>query len=82
MINDSELFARSSGEAIMYKQWQNISCFHIMYTSVNVIKGLKMYENIFTGQELSKLNDFVDAGQNGELLGETYILFNKQIKAN
>lgn len=53
---------------------------------VNVVKGLKMYENIFTDQELSKLNDFVEelraAGQNGELLGETYMLFNKQIKAN
>lgn len=40
---------------------------------VNVVKGLKMYENIFTEQELSKLNDFVNnlraAGQNGELLG-------------
>lgn len=53
---------------------------------VNVVKGLKMYEDIFTESELSKLNDFVDelraAGQNGDLLGETYILFNKQIKAN
>ncbi|CAO2839689.1 unnamed protein product [Amaranthus hypochondriacus] len=53
---------------------------------VNVVKGLKMYENIFTEQELSKLNDFVNnlraAGQNGELLGGTYILFNKQMKAN
>ena len=32
-----------------------------------------MYENVFTDQELSKLNDFVydlrAAGQNGELLG-------------
>lgn len=40
---------------------------------VNVVKGLKMYENIFTDQELSKINDFVDelrvSGQNGELLG-------------
>ena len=40
---------------------------------VNVVKGLKMYEDIFTGSELSKLNDFVNelraAGQNGELSG-------------
>ncbi|KMT07802.1 hypothetical protein BVRB_6g146150 isoform B [Beta vulgaris subsp. vulgaris] len=53
---------------------------------VNVIKGLKMYENIFTDPELCKLNDFVHelraAGQNGELLGGTYVLFNKQMKAN
>ncbi|KMS97024.1 hypothetical protein BVRB_7g179400 [Beta vulgaris subsp. vulgaris] len=53
---------------------------------VNVVKGLKMYENIFTDQELCKLNDFVHelraAGQNGELLGGTYVLFNKQMKAN
>ncbi|GAB4829769.1 hypothetical protein Ancab_019424 [Ancistrocladus abbreviatus] len=53
---------------------------------VNVVKGLKMYEDAFTNSELHKLNDFVDevlaAGQNGELLGETYILFNKQMKGN
>lgn len=53
---------------------------------VNVVKGLKMFEDIFTDSELSKLNDFVNelraAGQNGELLGETYILFNKHMKAN
>ena len=47
---------------------------------VNVVKGLKMYENIFTEQELSKLNDFVNtlraAGQNGELLGvASFLLF-------
>ncbi|KAL2900569.1 E3 ubiquitin-protein ligase RMA1, partial [Bienertia sinuspersici] len=59
---------------------------HMASSSVNVVKGLKMYENIFTDQELSRLNDFVNelrtAGQKGELLGETYILFNKQNKAN
>lgn len=53
---------------------------------VNVVKGLKMYEDIFTGSELSRLNDFVNelraAGQNGELSGETYVLFNKQVKGN
>ncbi|GAB4841180.1 hypothetical protein Ancab_021924 [Ancistrocladus abbreviatus] len=46
----------------------------------------QLYENTFTNSELCKLNDFVDevraAGQNGELLGETYILFNKQMKGN
>ncbi|XP_074268964.1 RNA demethylase ALKBH10B-like [Silene latifolia] len=53
---------------------------------VNVVKGLKMFEDVFTVSELCKLRDFVDelrvAGQNGELLGETYILFNKQAKTN
>ncbi|KAG6431892.1 hypothetical protein SASPL_103463 [Salvia splendens] len=40
---------------------------------VNVVRGLKLYDNIFTNTELSKLNDFVNelrvAGQNGELSG-------------
>ncbi|KAL9267789.1 RNA demethylase ALKBH10B-like protein [Drosera capensis] len=53
---------------------------------VNVVKGLKLYEDVFTSAELLKLNDMADelrtAGQNGELSGETYILFNKQIKGN
>nr|POE46467.1 hypothetical protein CFP56_59017 [Quercus suber] len=41
---------------------------------VNVVKGLKLYEDVFTDSELCKLNDFVNelraAGQNGELPGE------------
>ncbi|XWS76452.1 hypothetical protein CRYUN_Cryun01aG0177400 [Craigia yunnanensis] len=53
---------------------------------VNVVKGLKLYEDVFTNSELAKLSDFVSelrsAGQNGELSGETFILFNKQIKGN
>lgn len=53
---------------------------------VNVVKGLKLYEDVFTDSELCKLSDFVDeihtAGQNGELSGETFILFNKQMKGN
>lgn len=40
---------------------------------VNVVKGLKCYEDIFTQSELAKLNDFVDdlrsAANNGELYG-------------
>ncbi|XP_057473807.1 RNA demethylase ALKBH10B-like isoform X2 [Actinidia eriantha] len=40
---------------------------------VNVVRGLKLYEDIFTDFELSKLNDFVNelrvAGRNGELPG-------------
>ncbi|XVF32639.1 hypothetical protein REPUB_Repub17cG0099700 [Reevesia pubescens] len=54
--------------------------------SANVVKGLKLYEDVFTDSELAKLSDFVSelrsAGQNGELSGETFILFNKQIKGN
>jgi alkylated DNA repair protein alkB family protein 5 len=38
------------------------------------VKGLKLYEDIFTDSELCKLNDFVNefraAGQNGELSGD------------
>ncbi|XP_039035773.1 RNA demethylase ALKBH10B-like [Hibiscus syriacus] len=53
---------------------------------VNVVKGLKLYEDVFTDSELAKLSDFMtelrSAGQNGELSGETFILFNKQIKGN
>ncbi|KAL3531383.1 hypothetical protein ACH5RR_010705 [Cinchona calisaya] len=53
---------------------------------MNVVRGLKLYEDIFTDIELSKLNDFVNelrvAGHNGELSGETFILYNQQIKGN
>ncbi|KAG6700255.1 RNA demethylase ALKBH10B [Carya illinoinensis] len=53
---------------------------------VNVVKGLKLYEDVFTDAELFKLNDFVnelrEAGHHGELSGETFILFNKQMKGN
>lgn len=45
---------------------------------VNVVKGLKLYNDIFTDSELSKLSDFVNeirtAGQNGELSGKGYCL--------
>ncbi|KAM7253992.1 hypothetical protein ACFE04_031674 [Oxalis oulophora] len=53
---------------------------------VNVVKGLKLYEDIFSELELSKLTDFVTemrtAGQNGELQGDTFVLFNKHEKGN
>ncbi|KAK2649191.1 hypothetical protein Ddye_016680 [Dipteronia dyeriana] len=56
------------------------------HMQVNVVKGLKLYEDVFTYLEFSKLTDFVNelrlAGQNGELSGETFILFNKQVKGN
>uniref|UniRef100_A0A1J3F3G7 Fe2OG dioxygenase domain-containing protein n=1 Tax=Noccaea caerulescens TaxID=107243 RepID=A0A1J3F3G7_NOCCA len=54
--------------------------------TVNVVKGLKMYEELLKEDELSKLIDFVadlrEAGQNGKLSGDSFILFNKQIKGN
>ncbi|CAH8338393.1 unnamed protein product [Eruca vesicaria subsp. sativa] len=54
--------------------------------TVNVVKGLKMYEELLKEDELTKLIDLVaelrEAGQNGKLSGETFILFNKQIKGN
>ncbi|KAM0902341.1 hypothetical protein ACQ4PT_019379 [Festuca glaucescens] len=53
---------------------------------VNVVKGLKIYEDVFTTSELVKVADFINgirqAGRNGELSGETFIFFNKQIKGN
>lgn len=43
------------------------------------MKGLKLYEDIFTDSELSKLTDFVNelhaAGQNGELSGKSLLTF-------
>nr|CAB3461532.1 unnamed protein product [Digitaria exilis] len=54
--------------------------------SVNVVKGLKIYEDVFTTSEIVKVADFINeirqAGRNGELSGETFIFFNKQIKGN
>ncbi|OMO77784.1 Oxoglutarate/iron-dependent dioxygenase [Corchorus capsularis] len=59
---------------------------HVKGHMVNVVKGLKLYENVFTDSELANLSDFVSelraAGLNGELTGDTFILFNKQIKGN
>ncbi|KAK8485767.1 hypothetical protein V6N11_037038 [Hibiscus sabdariffa] len=59
---------------------------HVKGHMVNVVKGLKLYEEVFTDSELAKLSDFMSklrsAGQKGELSGETFILFNKQIKGN
>ncbi|XP_058077855.1 RNA demethylase ALKBH10B-like [Magnolia sinica] len=53
---------------------------------VNVVKSLKMYEDIFTDLELSKLSDFISelrlAGRRGDLSGETFMFFNKQLKGN
>ncbi|PWA64248.1 oxidoreductase, 2OG-Fe(II) oxygenase family protein [Artemisia annua] len=52
---------------------------------VNVVRGLKLYEDILNTTELSKLSDYVNelrvAGQNGELSGQTFIMYNQQSKA-
>ncbi|KAI3742734.1 hypothetical protein L1987_60428 [Smallanthus sonchifolius] len=52
---------------------------------VNVVRGLKLYEDILNTTELTKLTDYVTdlrvAGQNGELSGETFIMYNQQSKA-
>ncbi|KAG6520303.1 hypothetical protein ZIOFF_017351 [Zingiber officinale] len=53
---------------------------------VNVVKGLKLYEGIFTDSELHNLVQYINAlrhaGTRGELSGETFIFFNKQMKGN
>ncbi|XP_020688106.1 RNA demethylase ALKBH10B [Dendrobium catenatum] len=53
---------------------------------VNVVKGLKLYEDVFTNFELHKLTEYINelrlAGRRGELSGETFIFFNKQMKGN
>ncbi|KAI3829663.1 hypothetical protein L1987_03790 [Smallanthus sonchifolius] len=52
---------------------------------VNVVRGLKLYEDILNSGELSKLTEYVTelrvAGQNGELSGDTFIKYNQQSKA-
>lgn len=53
---------------------------------VNVVKGLKVFEDIFTDSERCRLSEFINelrlAGHRGDLSGETFIYFNKQIKGN
>ncbi|KAK2990532.1 hypothetical protein RJ640_019812 [Escallonia rubra] len=72
-----------------FQSFKSILCvegYEIQSTDVyivNVVRGLKLYEDIFTDIELSKLTDFVNelrsAGQNGELPGETFIMYNQQL---
>lgn len=51
---------------------------------VNVVRGLKLYQDIFTDIEISKLTNYVNelrvSGQNGELSGETFIMYHQQVK--
>ncbi|KAI3678964.1 hypothetical protein L6452_38268 [Arctium lappa] len=53
---------------------------------VNVVRGLKLYENILSDTELTRLIDYVHklrvAGKNGELSGETFIMYNQQSKTS
>ncbi|KAJ0258071.1 Oxidoreductase [Hirschfeldia incana] len=57
---------------------------HVRGHTTNVVKGLKLYEHVFTGTQLTKLSDYVsglrEAGRNQELPGETFVLFNKNTK--
>ena len=50
----------------------------ILFLQVNVVKGLKLYEDIFIGLELSKIVDFINelrlSGRKGELSGGTFLL--------
>lgn len=50
-------------------------CFYVMiFGQVNVVKGLKVYEDIFMDSELLRLSEFINelrqAGRNGELSGQ------------
>lgn len=50
---------------------------------MNVVRGLKLYEEIFTDVELSKVNEFVNelriAGRDGELSGGACFLLLLQV---
>jgi hypothetical protein len=54
---------------------------HVRGHTTNVVKGLKLYEDVFTETQLSKLLDSVnvlrEAGRNHQLSGDTFVLFNK-----
>ena len=45
---------------------------------VNVVKGLKIYEDVFTTSEIMKVVDFIteirQAGRNGELSGKLFFI--------
>jgi hypothetical protein len=53
-------------------------------SEANVVKGLKLYQDVFTRPQLSKLLDSInqlrEAGRNHQLSGETFVLFNKNTK--
>lgn len=59
---------------------------HVKGHMVNVVRGLKLYEDVFTDTQLSKLSDFASelwiAGRSGELTGETFISYKQQTSGN
>ncbi|KAK1398977.1 Alkylated DNA repair protein alkB-like protein 8 [Heracleum sosnowskyi] len=56
---------------------------HHAQIKVNVVRGLKLYQDMFTDIEISKLTNYVNelrvSGQNGELSGETFIMYHQQV---
>lgn len=50
----------------------------VVVDQVNVVKGLKLYEDIFTNSELLTLADYINelrlAGRGGELSGKIFLL--------
>ncbi|CAL9185974.1 unnamed protein product [Musa hybrid cultivar] len=73
-------------EAVKGHMASSILTSFSIFCIVNVVKGLKLYEDIFTDSELVGLAEYVNelrlAGRRGELSGETFIFFNKQMKGN
>ncbi|GKC99884.1 putative oxidoreductase, 2OG-Fe(II) oxygenase family protein, partial [Tanacetum coccineum] len=74
-------------ELEIHRESKDVSCTdRLQQIEVNVVRGLKLYENILTDSELTRLNVYVNklrvAGKNRELSGETFIMYNQQSKAN
>ncbi|EOA28914.1 hypothetical protein CARUB_v10025161mg [Capsella rubella] len=79
--HDEECESRAS----LLKQSKRFSAKeHVRGHTANVVKGLKLYEDVFTGTQLSKLldslNQLREAGRNHQLSGETFVLFNQNTK--
>ncbi|XVF01374.1 hypothetical protein REPUB_Repub04eG0082700 [Reevesia pubescens] len=67
MKETAEAFRVPWSHLIMLVTWQALSChcmlgrrqiFDLYIVLVNVVKGLKLYEDVFTNSELAKLSDF------------------------
>jgi hypothetical protein len=74
-ISSTNYYALRNSLCYCSKFWLKVYC----NWQVNVVKGLKLYEDVFTDSELCKLSDFVNeihtAGQNGELSGKPLLNF-------